>query len=419
MKKRIMIFSALAFLGAIVTLNSCKKSSTPAPLNLGSLMAGTIDLNGATAPTNVPVNAVIVATFTTEVDMTTATSSNITLTQDYDNTSIPLTISVSGKTITITPTMLADGALYKLYFGSGLKATSGESLATINRSFTTVGSFLPAGAVAYWNFDGNADDQTGNYNPLTNGITDITYVAGRNTASGQAAQFNGTTSLIEIPGGDMLGTTADFSLSFWVKIDSTGGKGDQSVMGVAGFHGFQFEINTNVYGTQKGQCKLSATYSISDGTNASQDLWFDGSGSTKDNGGWQGWTFCKDLNSGTGTGADGLLVDQWAHIVATYDHTTKIGTIYINGEEMKAQDYNLYPLPLLDATGLVYAGNPGNNAFVFGFLQDKVDPTVTDPYGVYESPTANHFQGLLDDVAIYHSVLTPALILQMYNSGKP
>ncbi len=240
-------------------------------------MAGTIDLNAATAPTNVPVKPVITATFTTDVDAATATASNITLTEDYDNVSIPLTISASGKVVTITPTpTLANGALYKLAITAGLKATNGELLTAINRSFTTLGSFLPAGLFAYWNFDGNANDQTGVYNAPTAGITAVTYVAGRNAASGQAAQFNGTTSLIQIPNGNALNNTSDFSLSLWIKEDTTA-KRDQFVMGLAAWYGFQFEINSNVIRQrQKGQCKLAAQYSLTGGTSTSQDLWFDG-----------------------------------------------------------------------------------------------------------------------------------------------
>jgi hypothetical protein len=420
MKKTIFILSISMMVLALIT-DSCKKSN-PAPLDLGTLMAGTIDLNAASAPTGVPVSPTITATFTTNVDATTATASNITLTEDYDNVSIPLTISVSGMVVTITPTAsLANGALYKLAITTGLKATNGQPVTAINRSFTTVGSFLPAGMVAYWNFDGNTNDQTGTYNAASGGVTDITYVTGRNAASGQAASFNGTTSLIEIPNGDQLSTTSDFSLSFWMKDDTTA-KRDQFVMGVAAWFGFQFEYNSNIYGTgdraQIGQCKLAAQYSISDGTSTSQDLWLDGVGDTKDNGGWQGWTFSKNLVAGGGTGVNGLLAQKWAHIVCTYDHATKIGTLYINGQEMKAQDFNLYPVPLLNATGLKYAGTAGNNTFVFGFIQDKTDPTIPDSWADYTNPANGHFKGLLDDVAIYHTVLTPAMITLMYNSGS-
>ena len=425
MKRKILILSILMMMAAVFVIDSCKKSN-PAPINLGTLMVGTIDLNGATAPSNVPVNPTITATFSTDVDVATATTSNVTLTEDYDAVSIPLTVTASGKVVTITPiASLANGALYKLAITAGLKASDGQVLTPINRSFTTLGSFLPAGMVAYWNFDGNANDQTGNYSAAAAGITGISYVTGRNTASGQAASFNGTTSLIEIPNGDVLENSADFSLSFWMKDDTTA-KRDQFVMGLSAWFGFQFEYNSNNYintgnpnRSQIGQCKLAAQYSFSDGTSGSQDLWLDGVGDTKDNGGWMGWTFSKNLIANSGTGVNGLLAQKWAHIVCTYDHTTKLATMYINGQKMKEQDYNLYIAPnnMHLATGLKFAGTPANKSLVFGFIQDKVSPTLPDAWADYTIPANGHFKGLLDDVAIYHTVLTPTLITLMYNSG--
>jgi hypothetical protein len=422
MKRKILIPGILMMLTTVFIIDSCKKDE-PIPINMGTLMAGTIDLNGATAATNVPVKPTIVATFTTDVDVATATASNVTLTEEYDALSIPLTITASGKEVTITPVNnLANGAVYKLSITTGLKATNGQNLAAIDRSFTTVGSFLPTGVFAYWNFDGNANDQTGTYSALAGGEIDITYVTGRNASSGQAASFNGTTSLIEIPNGDVLLNSTDFSLSFWMKSDTTA-KRSQFVMGLAGWNGFQFEYNSNVYGTgdraQIGQCKLAAQYSFSDGTSGSQDLWLDGVGDTKDNGGWKGWTYSRNLVANSGTGVNGQLAQKWAHVVCTYDHATKIATMYINSQKMKQQDYNLYGLPMSDATGLKYAGAAANKSLAFGFIQDKVSPSITDGWADYTIPGNNHFKGLLDDVAIYHSALTQAMITLMYNSGKP
>ena len=425
--KKVLIFSFL-LLPLLIAISSCKKSSTT-PISLGGIKAGNIDLNGATPPTNVPVNPTITATFSTNVDASTATPSNISLTEVYDTASIPLNLSTSGNVVTITPTKnLANGAQYNLAISPGLKSSSGAAIPATNRSFTTTGTFLPAGMVAYWNFDGNANDQTGVYNAAAGGVTDITYVTGRNSASGQAAQFNGTTSLIEIPNGDQLDMTSDFSISFWMKDDTTTTaayprppKKDQFVLGLAGWHGFQFEYNSNIYGTQIGQCKLAVQYSLANGSSGSEDLWLDGNGATKDNGGWQGWTFSKNLVANGGTGVNGLLAQQWANIVCTYNHTTKVGTMYINGQEMKSQDFTLYPTthPMYNATGLKYAGNPGNNMLAFGFIQDKNNPTIPDTWADYTNPANGHFKGLLDDVAIYHSVLSPAVITLMYNSGKP
>ncbi len=335
------------------------------------------------------------------------------MSQDYDGANIPVTVSVSGKEVTITPqNELGMGALYKLDFSAAIQSTDGVALEAFNRTFTTEGTFAPSGAVAYWNFENNADDQAGNFNPMSNGVIDITYVASHNSASGMAAQFNGTTSLIEIPNGDQLLNNGDFALSFWINADST--EHGQFTMGLAAWLGFQFEIAGDF-----SSCKLAAQYAYGNGSSGSEDLWFAGNGATKDNGGWQGWTFCKDLaNSG---GVQSLLASQWANIVCLYNSSTKVGTMYINGEKMKSQDFNLWPDgdAKQTVTGLKYAGNEGNNVFALGFIQAPIDPSITDSWADYNVTTNNHFMGMLDDVSIYHKVLTEKEIQLMYNSGKP
>ena len=412
MKKHFWLSMMITTLTVFLFLTGCKKSETT-QLSLSSLMAGDIDLNGATAPNNVPVNPTITAVFSTDVDASSATAANIMLMQDYDNSMIDLNISTSGNTVTIEPAnTLGNGALYKLSFGAGLMATNGTALTAIDRSFTTEGTFVPAGQIAYWNFEDNANDQVGNFSPESSGITAITYTASRSTEAGKAATFDGATSLIEIPNGDQLSNTSDFSLCFWVNADST--KHGQFVMGLSAWFGFQFEIAGDY-----GSCKLAAQYDFGDGTSGSEDLWFAGDGQTRDNGGWQGWTFCKDLSSSGGVQA--LLASKWAQVACVYNSATKVGTMYINGEEMKAQDFNLWPDgdPKQGVVGLKFAGNPGNNAFVFGFIQDKNDPTVTDSWADYSNPDNNHFKGQLDDVRIFHKALTATEVMLMYNSEKP
>ena len=408
MKKHFMFKNLL--LGIIAVsffFTSCKKEEEK-DLTLSELMAGDIDLNGATAPTNVPVDPVITATFSTDVDPTTVTASNITLTQDYDDSSIPLTVSASGNTVTIDPQeALGSGTLYLLNLGSGLLSTDGKPLEALERSFTTEGTFAPSGVIAYWNFEDDADDQTGTFMPSD--VIDIDYEASRNSAAGMAATFNGSTSLIRIPNGDDLSNTDDFALSFWVNADST--KHGQFVMGLSAWFGFQFEIAGDY-----SACKLAAQYDFGDGSSNSDDLWFPGNGETKDNGGWQGWTFCADLRDEGGVKA--LLADKWAHIVCMYNSSTKVGSMYINGELMKAQDFNLWPDddPKQGIVGLKFAGNEGNNTFVFGFIQDYNDPTLSDDWANYSNPANNHFKGQLDDVRFFHKVLTETEIGLMYNS---
>jgi hypothetical protein len=424
MRKQMLILSSLLLAMILfVGITSCKKStSSTTSFGLSSLKAGAIDLNGAVPPTNVPTSPTITAVFTVAINATTATTATISLVQGYDTANIAIAVVVTGATITITPTTppLAGGALYSLKFKAGITSTDGQAIGAFTRSFTTIGTFVPSGAIAYWNFESlPCNDQIGTYPTISPSIaTAVTLEASRSAAAGLAARFNGTTSLIEIPNGDLLmntNKTLDFSLSFWIKEDSTGRK-DHFTMGLAGWNGFQFEINNNGH-SGKGECKLAATYSLRGDTTASQDLWYN----AEDTLSYPTYTYCRDLTSNGGTGVNGLLVEKWANVVCTYDHTTKVGTMYINGQIMKSQDFNLAPItnPIHNASGLKYAGNPGNNTFVFGFIQDKVDPTITDSWADYNIPTNNHFIGWLDDVRIFHKVITPNEILLMYNSEKP
>ena len=187
--------------------------------------------------------------------------------QDYDDAPVALTINASGNTITITPTAnLGTGALYQLSFGAGLKSVDALAITPLQRTFTTAGTFAPAGAVAHFTFEDNANDIIGAWDPVAADIIDITYTASRNAAAGKAATFNGTTSLIEIPNGDLLMNTNSFTIAFWVKTNSTGKTNGHFVMGLAGWNGIQYEI----YGGYDGS-KFAIQYQHATGT-ASEDI---------------------------------------------------------------------------------------------------------------------------------------------------
>jgi hypothetical protein len=313
--------------------------------------------------------------------------------------------------------------LYKLSFLGGIQSSDGQVLPAFNRVFTTVGTFVPSGMIAYWNFENQVNDQVGTFNPAAGGIVNLTYAASFSANAGLAGVFDGTTSIVEIPNGDQLDKTSNFTISFWVKaisaghVDSSGNPKGQFVFGLGAFYGFQFEMAGDY-----SSCKLAATYNVGDTNTQSEDLWFPGDGKTGANGGWQGWTFCKDL-TGSG-GVAGLIKDKWAFMVCTYNSATKIGTMYINGDEMKAQDFNLWPAGSKDLaiTGLKYNGvEPQEyNILALGFIKSRNSTLWSDtPWGDYYKPFANHFGGLLDDVRIWHKALTAQEVGLMYNSQKP
>jgi hypothetical protein len=409
-KQSVLLSIALVAIALMVGLSSCKKKTDTIVFSVSSMTAGGVDINQAVPPSNVPSNATSINIgFTVDVNSSSATADKFTLTRNYDGAVIPLTVTVSGATINLGIAQgLGNGSLYQFAVKAGLSSTDGQSLSAFTRTFTTAGSFTPDGMIAYWNFDDNVNDQVGGFSPIAAGIIDLSYATSFKSTVGKAGVFNGTTTLVEIPNGDQLDNTESFTLSFWVKADST--KHGQFVMGLAGWFGFQFEISGD-YKT----CKLAAQYKFGDGTSGSEDLWFSADGNL----GWQGWTYCRDLT--TLGGLSFIMADKWANVVCRYNAANKVGTMYINGEKMKEQDFNLWPAgdPKTTVTGLKYAGNPGNNHFVFGFIQDKTDPTITDAWAQYSDPANNHFKGMLDEVRIFHKALTEQEIQLMYNSVKP
>lgn len=419
MKKTHVILGMLMIAAAsLMMVQSCKKA--PVELLLETVTAtGEIDLNGATAPTNIPTDVVITATFNVDIDATTATAANITLTQDYDDADIALTITATGNTLTIAPTSeLSSGALYQLQFGTGLMSAEDDLslIAAVTRSFTTLGTFVPSGVIAYWNFEGNADDVVGDYDPTAAQIVAITYTDSRNAAAGTAATFDGDASIIEISNGDELVDATDFTLSFWVKTNSTDHVGGHFVIGLGAQYGIQYEI----YGGYDGS-KLAISYEVPEQTgNVSEEMWFPNGATDNTNGGWMGWDFAKNL---TAEEMIALLKDTWLHVVFTYDGAEKASTLYFNGEKMKSYDFDLWPDgdTKRGVTGMKYMGSEPDvvNELAFGFVHSRAGTMWdTEGWGGYDFPDANHFKGQLDDVRIFHKALTGTEIELMYDSEK-
>jgi hypothetical protein len=409
-------FISITLLALIILSGvSCKKDNPLDTFTLQTLTNDGIDMNGTVGATNISSNPTIVAVFSACIDPETANRFTITLTRDYDNAIIPVTITAMDSTIIIVPNeILAMVTRYNLKFGAGLKSVGGQEFTSIIKSFTTQGYVPPYGSIAHWNFENNAVDQIGTYD--ASAVIDITYSASRNSAAGNCANFNGTTSIIEIPFADPLMNTQNFTISFWVKALSQ--EKGHFVFGLGAFYGMQFEIASDFT-----NCKFASAYSYAGGSDTAifTDNWWNGDGKNKDNGGWQGWTLNKDM-TGSG-GIPSLLKDTWAHVVCTYNSTTRVGTMYMNGEAVKAQDFNLWPATdkWVKATGMMYGGKEPDvvNELAFGFIQSRAGTMWdTEPWGGYAVQGANHFKGQLDDVRIFNKAITAAEVDLMYKSEK-
>lgn len=414
MKNSIKILAALMIVAALVVNYGCKDDDEPAPLDLTTITVNDADLNGATSPTGVPTDAVIIVTLSTNVDPATATAANIKLTRDYDDADTELDINTVANVITISPKApLSSGNQYILTISEAVQSDKAQPFTAITRNFTTAGFFALPGQLAHWSFENNGDDEMGNLSAPDAGV-DITYVDGRNAASGKAISFNGSTSIMEVPGASMLLDGPDFTVSFWVKGDPTNTHGN-FVFGLAGAKGFQFEMDVAL-----AWVKLAEQYDQGDGTTASDDNFWIGDGATKDNGGWQGWTFNKDIGGGDKVAE---IFKEWTHVVCTFDGASKVAWMYVNGEKVKSHDFHFWPDgdPKQGIVGVAYAGKPAPaDILAFGYIQakDEANRSISDGYANYDDENTNHFKGQLDDLRFWKKAISADEVSKIYQSEK-
>lgn len=382
-----------------------------------------VDLNGSTAATNVPLEPSIAVTFSRDVDASSATTNTIMLSQG--STDVPIRVSVAGSVVTITTTNpLARGLSYTLDLDSDIQAADGGNFAGASRTFTAAGraDVVPpqsANQMAYWNFNGNANSSVGNFNGTA---TAVTFGEDRFGDQESAAFFDGDASIIEVANSDQL-LTDNFTLSFWMWIDSTNhinangnGKAGHFVMGLGNTHGFFIEVFGNIDGM-----KFTGQYTKEDGSLTTNDFFFNGDGKDATNGGWVGVEFERDLMPTGGLG--GIIDRKWTHVVITYDASANKRSLYLNGLLMETDNLNNAPA-LATVNGLKFDATASadviGNGLAFGFLHDLQTTKWSDtPWGGYNEPGANHFKGGLDDVRIFDTAFSDSDVMTLYNAEKP
>lgn len=215
-------------------------------------------------------------------------------------------------------------------------------------------SWLTNGLIAYYPFNGNAQDASGNgYNGTP---TDVTYGYNRFGQQFNAAIFNGTSSKIPVYG------LASFNflpvtLSVWVNgVPITGG--DTGIIckyAVSSVNGY-------------------ALFSYGDRV---RSWYFGGSGSVY----------------GINQGIYGLntLNGNWHQIVVTYDFSG--GVIYVDGAPVDS---------------LAWSGSPAASTSTM--------PVIIGDYASADGTDNRFFNGSLDDIRIYNRALSSSEVAQLYAS---
>ncbi len=202
---------------------------------------------------------------------------------------------------------------------------------------------------ALYHLDGDANDDSGNNNNGT--ITGATYNSSGKV--GGAYEFDGVDDYIQIDESDVLklgGSDATFSAWIYPRTISP----DLNMI-----------IGNNF---QDGGWQFSLAYS--------NKLALDTNGVSGE-----------DLATSTGT----LNTNEWYHVVAIWDNSTKTVQFYINGNDA---GLTTNANSIIDVPGSFYIGVDGRDASGYGF------------------------DGLIDEVVVYDRTLTQNEVTELYNSSN-
>jgi hypothetical protein len=221
---------------------------------------------------------------------------------------------------------------------------------------------LTDGLVAYYPFNANANDESGNGN---NGIVSgATLVEDRLGNSNSAYNLNGTDNLIDIPNSASLNPSNQISVAAWYKAASFAGSGNDPIVDKGYFnHSYPFyQYHLGVTGDQYWHNQRSFCFNI-----ATQD----------------------GVSYGASTGQGFWQLDKWYFIVGIYDGSNV--SLYVDGVLI-------------------------NSSQASGALQDF---GTNVRIGAYNNISGSSYQlsGTVDEVRIYNRALSNAEVTALYLHG--
>jgi len=186
--------------------------------------------------------------------------------------------------------------------------------------------------IAYYDFDGNADDSSGNENHASVYGATVTEDVDENTAS--AYEFDGTDDYISAPHDSSLNLgTGDFSVTFWIKMNSV--SGDANIINKKNnTTSYGFSVVTGNYGLMRLQMLTNGYYNV----------WNTG--------------YC-------------ISVNTWTHVAITVDRDSSSGgKMYFNGV-LDSPTFNpTYRSTTIDCSDDLMIGIYGSNNPLNGCLDE-------------------------------------------------
>ena len=267
-------------------------------------------------------------------------------------------------------------------FASATSTTSDVSNAAVNLGKATetftgkkVAEIAADKLIAFWKFDGDAKDASGNKHDgtLTKGHAFFgagmpTLTKDRYGVADKAYHF-AKGGNIEVPYATSLNPQKEMTISLWMKMDADTAKWANNYMvSMNRWNGYKFQL-------QDGPLEFFTVYTA------------DKKAFDKDN------------------GSPTLVKDKWYHLSVTY----KSGEMafYINGTQVKTYADVVGDFGSVASVNLTIGQDLPTDKYS---LSDK-DPNYVN-WGGY-------FKGDMDDIRMYNSVLSSTQITSIYNAEKP
>lgn len=267
--------------------------------------------------------------------------------------------------------------------GSFTQQEVNNALANLIRAETAFNTNIiqevsPDNLVAYWKFDGDATDASGNGHDgtlktgwvgtsvatATDGGTLPTLTTDRNGVANMAYAFNNG-AYIEVPYAASL-RPSSFTISVWVKV-ATASAGNY-IFSLDRWNGYKFQLQSNNFPF------------LTINTDAGDH----------------------DVDDNPGA----VAIGTWSQIAVSY--TSGTVTFYINGALVKTVISPGNPLPLSTIVNLAIGNEMPKSAYNF---TDSSSPQYF--YG------ASYFMGSIDDLRLYNKVLTDSEVHSIYIMESP
>ncbi|MBF0103148.1 MAG: LamG domain-containing protein, partial [Desulfobacterales bacterium] len=224
----------------------------------------------------------------------------------------------------------------------------------------SIGGFAHAsltdGLVAYYPFNGNANDESGNGNNGT--VNGATLTTDRNGNANSAFSFNGSGNIISIDSNPSLNPTSSLTLVCWV---------------------YPLMYNTNGTGiiTKNDQYILGINWPQG-GNTQELNLWLYKQG-------WSLYALGK------------VPLNSWSYVAAVYNGNT--ASLYINGMLIGTHNGTLITGTQTTASQI----NTTTNKLIIG---------------TGNASTSQYFKGTIDNIRIYNRALSESEIQQLYNENS-